>query len=410
MNGILGQYIYQSSILLELILILTIIYLIRKPRYMTALILAILLLRPNERFECFIPYPKIVLSILIAMIGTRISDLKHIVDGKCINKIFYFILLVIVQTALLHREDLVGNAMFISAGLLLFVAIILYMNDEDGMTLLSSTTVFSCFLICLEPLYYHYTEPAGSELWKLFHLEDRIQAWGMWANANETSFIACLGTANMVALVVRLRRRVDYLSAGIVLPFFSLVVFLTGSRAGLMSLVLIFVPSVFLINSKLLKSFIVLVIVGLFAVSQVVVPERTDKEASKDDRYELRHRGIELFLENPVFGIGFQRGAKDVVGQPFHNTYVQAFAETGVAGGALLVIFIIGLGREIFSCYKRCVSQGRPTAYLAVVAGLFLSSAFYFYWGNQLLTLLFFLIAAQFNLSTKSLESTVLIE
>ena len=406
MYGDFNTYLYQPSILLELSLILAIVCFIFKPQYLTALIACILLLRPNERFGCLLPYPKIVLSMLILILLTRCISLKSMLHNRDIKPLLAFISLIIAQSLLFHRYDLFNNVMFMSVGLSFYLAVILFMSDDKGIKLLGYVTVISFFLICLEPLYYHYTALPGSQLWNLFHHDERIQAWGMWANPNETAFIACVGAANLLSLTIRLRKSILYLVSAAALPFFMLVVFLTGSRAGLASLLLLFLPLIVLIKSKPVKLFIIVSVIGILAVSQLYTPQRKDKEASAEDRFDLRYMGRQLFLEHPLMGVGFQQAVEENRGQPLHNTYVQAFAETGALGGILLIMFIYRVGHRLYACLKlNMTNNSSQVANIAVSAGLYLSSVFYFYWGNQLLSIMFFLIMGQTYIITNVLSA-----
>jgi O-antigen ligase len=398
------QYIYDSGILLELVLIAAILVSLTKPQNLTVLLLGISLLRPNERFECYIPYPKVVSYILLIYILTRMSKVREIMTDRIFLPLSAYLLFIVLQSLLFHREYLFSNIMFMSAGLIIYLATALFAYDETSLKRIGYMIVFSCFVICAEPLYYHFSQAPESELWKRFHWDNRLQAWGMWANANETAFIACLGCASVLLLVLRYRTRQLYMIAAVALPMFAVVVILTGSRAGLFSLFLLLAPFS-LRMSNLAKVFVVLSALGLLLATQSLAPERTDKEASKQERFDLRYEGVQLFKQNPITGIGFLLAARDVTGQPLHNTYVQAFAETGAIGGMLLVLYLIRVGKNISVFHRREGGAGIRTAEINVLFGWYLSTVFYLFWGNQLLSVLFFTIMSQIDNRLKLLQS-----
>jgi O-antigen ligase len=245
------------------------------------------------------------------------------------------------------------------------------------------------------------TEPVGSEIWNIFHLpkSGRLQAWGMWQNANETAFIACMAIANLVFLAARYKGLIHYLACLLAVPFFAVIIFLTASRAGFASLLLIFLPSVVLARNRAIRVVAVVTIVAAVVVAHSLTPVRTDTQGSSDDRAELRRRGKIIVEENPLFGIGLLQARYFAGGRPLHNTYLQAFAETGVPGGMLLMTFLTSIGRRLYAVFTGN-RERRP--YLVFVLGLYCSSIFYFFWGNQLLSIFFFLVMAQLTIAIRT--------
>ena len=395
MDEVSLQFLYQPNILLELGLLLSILYFTVKPQGMTALVALMLLLRPNERFDCFVPYTKISFFLLLLLVMSKLKELSDVTKRSEVKLLLSFISLAFVEMLLFHREYLVRYVVYVSTGLLLYFAILIFMKDDRGMRIINYTTVFGCFLICLEPLYYHYAEAQDSATWKLFHWDGRLQAWGLWGNANETSFLACVGVANLLILATRGRKKVDYALLSVLTPFFMVIVFLTGSRAGLASMILVFVPLFFFMKSRTAKICILLTCLAALAASVSLRPERTDTEASSRERNDLRYVGRQLFLENPVLGVGFGMAPEHTGGQPLHNTYLQAFAETGLLGGLLLVACLFKMGNRLYGALMKGNKDAAMVNGLNGVAGLFLSSLFYNYWGNQLLSIMFFLVIAQ---------------
>ncbi|MCM0083340.1 O-antigen ligase family protein [Geomonas sp. Red32] len=388
-------FLYQPSMALEYLLLVLLLASLVKPRLLTVLATFIVLLRPNERMELSIPFVQILVPLLLVSVLMNYSRFAgHARFKPVAAPLILFLLLIALETLLFHPEDLGAILLFLSVGALLMCAVILFMGDDDGVQALGYTVAAAAFLICLEPVYYHYTEPAGSELWTLFHLprSGRLQAWGMWQNSNETAYIACLGVANVLLVTAKFGRRWHYLAAAGLIPFFTLVVYLTASRAGLASLILIFLPSLVLMRGGAAKGVVVVAILCGLTVAHSLTPERTDAEGSAEERGELREKGKEVFKEYPFRGVGFQR-ARDVVGRPLHNSYLQAFAETGLMGGCLFLAFLYRLGKAALEAAR----PGRGEAgrrHLVFLFGFYCSTLFYLFWGNQLLSELFFLVMA----------------
>ncbi len=396
MEGVTSQFIYQPNTLLAILLLIALMASIVKPQLLTALATGVLLIRPNERMDLGISFVQVIILALLLVFIINLNKLKSHLNDKVNKYLFLFIALIIVQTLIFHPSDITDNIMWLIDGLLLYFAIISFIDDDKGIKWLCYAIIISCAIVCFEPLYYHFTEPQGSALWNLFHIEKsgRLQAWGMWANANETAFIACLGIANTLLIAFRFKKKIYYLASVLLIPFFALVIFLTASRAGFASLLLIFLPFIILIRQKSIKFMSILLILCAIAGSQTFTPERTDAEGSTEAREELRASGIQLFKEFPIFGVGFRRAIYEVGSKALHNTYVQAFAETGILGGLLLVAYLFNTGKRL---YILCMvnKSNIPDTSLFVVFGLYCSSIFYFFWGNQLLSTIFFLILAQ---------------
>lgn len=401
MEEVVIKYLYQPSILMELVILLAIFCSFTKPHYLTAIMAALLLLRPNERFECFVSYPKVVYSVLALSLLIYSDKESRIKQLKLDKPLLCFILVIVFQTVLFHSEDLTTNLSFIAVGIMFYYAVVLFSLNSNSARLLSYATVCSCFIICGEAAYYHYIEPMGSLAWDFFHIGPkeaaRLQAWGNWGNANETAFIACIGIANSVFLCVRYGTKKLYLTSAALIPFFTLVVFLTGSRAGLATLILVFLPMMFFSDIRGGKMAAVVVIVAALLLSGIFAPQRVDREASSEDRFDLRYVGIQLFKQYPIIGVGFQRASNELGGMKLHNTYLQALVETGVVGAPFLYYFLYLIGARIYRVTQYNKNKQKSNSNSSIVSGLYLGSIFYFLWGNQLLSLLFFFCMAQIN-------------
>jgi|GEM_PF-2752136 len=395
------KYLYQPSLALELFLLLGMLTAILRPALLVMLATCVVLLRPNERMALSIPFMQVLVPVLSLALLLNAGTVKERRPGAAGRYLDYFVLLALAETLVFHSGDFVTVFTFVVVNYLVYYTTLVFMADDAGTRLLSRTVVFCCFLICLEPLYYHLTEPVGSEIWNVFHLpkSGRLQAWGMWQNANETAFIACMGIANLVFLAAKYKGVSHYLASLLAVPFFAVIIFLTASRAGFASLLLIFLPSVVLARNKVIRVVAVVAIVGAVLVAHTLTPVRTDAQGSADDRAELRRRGKLIVEENPLFGIGLLQARYYAGGRPLHNTYLQAFAETGVPGGVLLMTFLIGVGRRL---YAVCAVNRERSPYLVFVLGLYCSSIFYFFWGNQLLSIFFFLVTAQLTIAIRT--------
>ena len=365
------------------------------PRYLVSLSVILLFLRPNERFDLPFSVPTILYPLLFFNIVRNLKKINKDVFDKDNKVLVLFILFIFIQSLLFSRGDLKQNVMVCLLGLLYYLNIAIVLSDKRGLGLLLYSIVFSSFLICMEPFYYHFYAPQESALWAYFHAHNRIQAWGFWANANETSFLACLGIAGLLLLVLTGGRQAWNIVLCLpIFAFFIMIILLTASRAGLGALTLMFSFMIYKAKSNKLKLFVVLVMASIFIIGPSIAPEREDEEASSVERSDLRYEGRQLFKEHFLLGVGFGNTAKDNGGVPLHNTYIQAFAETGIIGGSLLLYYIYLLVRRVHLVFTSV--KGNPSAETTflLLGGIYLAGLFYFYFGNQLLSFLFFTFMA----------------
>lgn len=142
-------------------------------------------------------------------------------------------------------------------------------------------------------------------------------------------------------------------------------VFATGSRAGLGTLILIMCVGTLVTQSRRVRRAMLLLGIGgawvlfgiytgntrLLVFSSLQRLAESSGETSNDPRFALWGRAIELWLDNPFFGIGWGQyvtrsgdvyGISSRTGQGFvtHNTFLSVLSESGVAGAFLVLVGI----------------------------------------------------------------------
>ncbi|CAN2042473.1 putative O-antigen ligase domain-containing protein [Candidatus Magnetomoraceae bacterium gMMP-15] len=396
-------FLYEPNIFFEWgLLILLLIFLVA-PKYLVGLVVMLTFLRPNERFDLPLSYPTIMYPLLLISLLMNYKKIDESTFGKEDKILGIYVAFILVQSIVFHRENFKTHLMSCGLGLIYYYSIIIHLSDRRGLKLLNYALVISCFLICLEPLYYHYTVVEESEIWYIFHGNGRLRAWGLWKNANETSFIACIGIANILLLLLTERNKLRYIIMfSPLLIMFALVICLTASRAGLACLSLIFIVLVLTSKSKALKLMIIILMVGAIFLAPRFVAERADQEGSSSERFDLRYHGRQIFLENFFLGVGFGRAKSETGGMALHCTYIQAFAETGIFGGSMLLYSIYLIVKRIYKNFKFNKDKGdnEITTIYGGIAGICLCGLFYLYFGNQLLSNMFFTFIALIKISS----------
>ncbi len=391
MNWLAPVYIYESNLIVEFLLPLFLFISIRKPIYFSSLIAAIAFLRPNERFDLFVPYSYyiFVLSFLVLIFNIKeVRNYKIEWDDKII---ILFVLWIILETIAFHPSNFNHNATYCLMNIFKYFILCVFLSNKKGVIILCYFLAISCFLICFEAYFYHFTEPENSPLWQIFHgVTGRIRAWGLWGNANETSFIACIGVASLLLLLLMADKKgLPVLMSIFFIPVHAIVVFLTASRTGLGCFIILFLFLGLRVKSKAVKVFAVVIMIGIIIVAPKLTPEREDKDASSRERASLRSDAIYLFKMNPLFGVGFLRAQNETGGMAIHNTYLQAFAETGIVGGGLLMFYLFSFFKKFYKLFKLKTNDKGISNINGALTGIFICGLLYFLFGNQLLSTMF---------------------
>ncbi|GAA0746438.1 O-antigen ligase family protein [Clostridium oceanicum] len=144
--------------------------------------------------------------------------------------------------------------------------------------------------------------------------------------------------------------------------------FLSYSRAGYLSIILGVLYLIYLLKNRIpnfykksivigLLIFIVLIVFSSLSTTKPIcervlgnISARFNETASKGARETLIRIGIDVFKENPIFGVGMlnvRYYTYSVVHNSYlHNTYLEAFVEQGIVGGLIYLLFIISFLME----------------------------------------------------------------
>jgi len=183
---------------------------------------------------------------------------------------------------------------------------------------------------------------------------------------NQVSSLLSLGTLSAV-LILFLDKQHKFLRVVIFLIAIGLSaqMALTFSRGGLWTLILAFLAAVyfFLRDKHVRLSVIFITLLAVLVISYLVVPALdrfTSGELSKrmsdtdpTGRVEIVRADLEVFLENPVFGIG--PGQSNVYHARYfrvasaHTEFSRMLAEHGLFGLISLLIFLVILIRKLLT-------------------------------------------------------------
>jgi O-antigen ligase len=394
MDEFAGKYLYGTSLLVTIGVPLLLLVTVIKPRYFIVILISTVFIRFNERFPVPLSIPQFAFGLSLVPLALNFSTIKENLRSREVRVFLAAAGFILLHTLVFHREDLATNLVNFYSGLICFLFIKAFLTEESGLVALCLVLVLCAAVICFEPVYHIESESPFAPLFA--NAGGRLKAWGAWNNANETALIACIGMGSLLLLTRLVRRPLVLLLAAPVAYLFVTVVLESQSRAGLITLLLIFSVYVVKWRSRLLRALVLAgALVGVLYLP-ALFEGRTDADASTRERADLRYEGVAMFKSHPLAGVGYNHAYEHTGGMAIHCTYIQSFAELGIVGGGLLVYLVYSLGRRIYLAWQRLGDRDLPRArsLLCTLSGIFVSFMFYLYFGNQLFSVIFFIMFA----------------
>jgi O-antigen ligase len=178
------------------------------------------------------------------------------------------------------------------------------------------------------------------------------------------------GISILVAFITRKRSGFFRLGATLAIGICVAAVMLTQSRGGQMAMMLVFF--VYMVKRYRFKAFIP---AAMMAIPLLTLGGRHDEnaDASTMERYEAWSKGLDLFGQSPVYGVG----AGQFVEHHYltaHNSFVLSLAELGFVG---LFLFVAMLYLCIKSLVRGLITlQNVPGSEVAQAWGMALLGSF----------------------------------
>jgi len=193
---------------------------------------------------------------------------------------------------------------------------------------------------------------------------DRIRLWGgSLGNSNDLAAVLLMGAPFCLLMAMEPGSKWRKFSGFAALLFIVPVVFQTGSRSGLLALLVLFLAYFRQASAagkfKLAAAFGILVMVGMASTAETALRRFTvlrynpnaeysskaeiSAARSAEGRWQMLKQSVTLTLQNPIFGVGigeFQVGSSRYSGEQgqkaawkeTHNTWTQISSETGFPG------------------------------------------------------------------------------
>lgn len=314
-----------------------------------------------SRFEALgaVRFDLILVIIMSATIMLS-NNSKHTCDIKSTdtNKLLTIIIIFIVFT--LPFVEWPGSVLrygavtFIKA-LVFYYFTVYFVTSEIKLKYLISVFLACQFFRILEPLYLHLTQGywgdvASMEGWEFM---DRLSgAPSDVINPNGLAFVILTVIPFLYYLADA--SKIVRLLAFILIPMSIYALTLTGSRSGVLGLLIVFIVIIIKSNQKLILTS-VLLISCLMIFSHLgsnfqdrylsLFTSNTRNEATKVGRIEGVKRDIIVALRRPIFGHGLGT-SKEVNGnfgkyaKLSHNLYAEISQELGFVGLVIFLLFV----------------------------------------------------------------------
>ncbi len=360
------------------------------------------------------------ISMLIVLISALMSGNRGYIGGAFNRWLFLFIAALLIATIFAYDSSVSWDVTIIYLKLILFIFLTGYCINTEFL--------LKSFVLCLFLLVVLYIVLSIREYLLGQHVYDmgvrRIIGWDGQTGPNRLAIIsACnlpfgimmLKKESFVELrfnnILLVHNKLFIIIVWLYFPAAIVVILLTNSRTGLL-LLLTFCMLFFLKSKKKLKISIVLLLVAI--ISYNAIPEsskhryrsilvmagladkpetitRVDEisRSSAEGRLFGFKRGIEIFLQNPVMGVG-PGGFQLISGNRIqaHNLIGQLFSETGLVG----IITFFGLVLSILknlTIIRRHLTAGyifnlgvamKDALFILVVGSVFAHTLFFIWW------------------------------
>lgn len=257
--------------------------------------------------------------------------------------------------------------------------------------------------------------------------EGRFAIYSSMFDPNDVAYVLITIIPFGLFYIIRPEGRLKKLLSWIGVASSLIVILLSGSRSGILGLIAVMLLILMTRIGSLRRQYKIGLIVGMILVAALnhdkINVERylsfLDLESdynvtSESGRLEVWKKGIELFMENPLTGVGVrcfpmaigylrQEASIKAIWQAAHNSYLQVAVETGLFGAIVFISLIAGAYRNFARCRQIEFNSGseREKAEFKTLAGLmqlsFIGSmicAFFLSQGYSMFFTLFFSLSA----------------
>ncbi len=248
-------------------------------------------------------------------------------------------------------------------------------------------------------------------------------------NANQFSYYIFLGLFSFYLLFEIYKNKIIIISFIITSILYLLVIFLSGSRGGILMYIIVniiyftfigFVNKPKLVKPAIIAALIIVVCLPILTYIYLFILEQTNlgfrfkvflEEGEDTSRIVILKEAADAFLSNPILGVGSGNFTFLNRHQMFsHNNLVEILVNNGIFAFALYITAFITLTVEAYYCFKRFrLLYKRISAIVILFVAMFLIYSFFYvfvrvlpYTGFIFLLIAIIYITKQFHLEENS--------
>ena len=314
-------------------------------------------------FSSFLLTSKLQLLFILVTLLVCLGKKKSLINKKTdhigiLSAFFIYFFLINFLSALIFGGEAVNMAL-LSNFLTLLCLLKVFSSQRSLIHTTAIVNIVMMDVICLFAI-----NGIGIDINTEFTLgEDRLRIFGL--NPNGLSLYAALSAASCIYLFFKTTSKINKLLLLASIMCCAELIIMCGSKGGL---VYLFICMVVMLGDRVRQSrkakilflpLAILFIYFLFSyiLSSEVFVSRFAEEDISDGRFALFSRGIKVFNESPIFGVGmagYDYYMNFYFGQvrPTHNGYLDVAAYTGLIGLTFLSLYILKQGKEIIMVRK----------------------------------------------------------
>ena len=246
-----------------------------------------------------------------------------------------FFLFMVVSTISLHWLTYTASVILDTIKIaIIFYLIVNLVNNETRIKTMTWTLITFLSIVAGMGIlqFYGYDITGVGMLWASDKNIWQIRGAGIFDNPNDLAYSVVMVAPFALGFIFRSRAITTKLISGVLLFIIAYCIYLTGSRGGLLCLVLAGLCWLYLwIGNKWLRRLAAIAAVITIVVAIVFVAGGYRKDQSSMDRIEAWAAGMEMFQSNPLSGVG-----KGQFGEHHqrdsHSSFIRCAAELGFPG------------------------------------------------------------------------------
>ena len=394
----------------------------------------VLIGRPQDLFIILQPLrPALALTAIVpslAFLNTHGSGLSNLFKMYGVKRylLFYFVMILGIPFA--YHRKVAFDFIFLTylINILFFLVFLLEVNSIKRLK-----TVF--FIICLSAFLYSFFGLAKGSF-----SQGRFFIYGAMFDPNDIAYVLLSLLPLCIFYVVHNEGLLKKVLAIAAIGASIVLIFLTGSRAGIIGLITLFLLILFTKLGRIKWfykiAFLIIFFTLYFLYEDKINVERymTLTEIESDynisdefGRMQIWKRAYQLITENPLTGVGancfpmalgYLRQELFLIPewQAAHNSYIQIITETGLIG-FILFFALIASSLKSFLHVKNLKTTTKEGAELKTIGGLLylgfivhLITAFFLSQGYSIFFTLFFAFSAVLNNLSLNMEEGLKVE